>query len=59
MLLLQYTLMFTDFIADPVTRHTYGYYFLYIVGVLIILNIVVLVVSLTIGIRQSCRRMRF
>ena len=55
-LLLQFTLMFTDFVADPVTRHSYGYYFLYCVATLIIINVAVLIVSLTLSIRLACRR---
>lgn len=45
-LLLQTLFVFTDFMEDPVTRHDYGYYFLYYVAVLMLMNIMVLCFSL-------------
>ena len=44
--LLQFMFLLTDYIADPVDRHELGYYFLYYVCALIILNLIVLFVSI-------------
>ena len=55
-LLLQFMFLLTDFTEDPVDRHRYGYYFLYYVAVLIGLNLVVLIISISLVIRLACRK---
>lgn len=55
-LLLQLMFLLTDFTADPVDRHKLGYYFLYYVAVIILLNLLVLVYSIAMAVRHACRK---
>jgi len=48
--------MLTDFTVDPVERHDYGYYFLYYVATLIVINVLILVTSIMIEGRRACKR---
>ena len=56
LLLLQCMFLLTDFIENPVDRHDYGYWFLYYVAVLIVLNLIVLVYSLVMDARHYIRK---
>ena len=56
LLLLHFMFMFTDFNADPVDRHLYGYCFLYYVAALIAFNVLFLAVSLTRDVRRNILR---
>ena len=47
--------LLTDFTVDPVQRHEYGYYFLYYVATLIVLNLFVFVATVSLAIRHACR----
>ena len=47
--------MFTDFTTDPLARYEYGYYFLYYVGTVIAINLIVLIYTIIVTARRALR----
>ena len=51
--------LLTDFTNSPVIRHEYGYYYLYYVAVLIVINLAVLIYAIVVQARWAFRKHYF
>ena len=47
--------MFTNYVPEPANRYTFGYWFLYVIGFNLVVNMIVLVYSLLAEVYRSLR----
>lgn len=49
-------IFFTNYVEDPAVRYQFGFYFIYLVGVNILVNLLVLLVTIIYGVYIGLRR---